>query len=164
MKKTSIQVFNTTIRSEGEFIFVKPVCDFFQIDYKNQVEKIREDPILAECSGKKANVPLFGDNYPRVYLTRRGFIRWIQVINAMTVPEHVQEAFVRYQADIFEFMYGSVEQESELRSLVKEDHRIDDQLKVLVRERRLIRAALKQTLADRYQYALSFDNQRALNQ
>lgn len=75
----------------------------------------------------------------------------------------MQETFARYQADIFDFMFGSIEQESELRVLVKEESRIDDQFKVLVREKRLIRAALKQTLDDRYQYAISFDNQRALN-
>jgi hypothetical protein len=164
MENTSIQVFNTTIKSEGEHIFIKPVCDFFQIEYKNQVEKILSDPILAESHGKKRNNSLFGDNYPRIYLNRKGFIRWIQLINPKTLPPILQESFLRYQADIFDFMYGTAEQESNLISLVKEDNRTEEELNILNRQRRLIKAELRKALRARYQYAINFNNQQSLNQ
>ena len=78
METTALKMFESTVSYEGDQIFVKPLCDFFKIDYQNQVERIRNDSILANSYGKNRNKMVFGDNYPRVSLDKKGFIRWIQ--------------------------------------------------------------------------------------
>jgi len=163
MENTSIQAFNATIKTEGDYIFVKPVCDFFNIEYNNQVERIKVDSILSTCFGKKSNSLIFGDNYQRIYLTRKGFVRWIQLINPSLIPEELQERFVKYQADIFDFMFGTAEQEIRLRELVKEENRTEEDLTILRRQRRLVRVALRKALNDRFQLSITFNNPKFLD-
>lgn len=163
MENTSIQAFNATIKTEGDNIFVKPVCDFFNLEYNNQVERIKVDSILSICFGKKSNSLIFGDNYQRIYLTRKGFVRWIQLINPSLIPEELQERFVKYQADIFDFMFGTAEQEIRIRELVKEDNRTEEDLAILRRQRRLVRVALRKALNDRFQLSITFNNPKPLD-
>lgn len=156
METTQLSIFNRTIKTDDEYIFVKPLCDFFQIEYKNQVEKIRTDPILANSFGKKPKISLFGDNYPRVCLTKKGFVRWIQLINPTTLPEELRTKFIQYQTDIFDFFYGTAQEENEIRKLMEENQKIDEQLKELSTMKRNKRKALEAALYGRYQYALDF--------
>ncbi|MBS4014477.1 MAG: hypothetical protein KGZ97_12105 [Bacteroidetes bacterium] len=55
MKTTEIQVFENAVKFAEEYIWLKPVCDFFQINYENQTRKIKSDSILANQSTKKSN-------------------------------------------------------------------------------------------------------------
>ena len=79
METTALTMFNQTVKYEQEYIWLKPVCDFFKINYENQTRKIKNDPILANQSTKKSNSLMFGDKYPRILLTKKGFIRWVQL-------------------------------------------------------------------------------------
>lgn len=110
-------MFTDTVMEDNGHIFVKPLCDFFEIEYKNQVEKIRNDEILANSFGKNRNNSLFGDNYPRVSLDKKGFIRWIQTIKPSTVRECFRESFIQYQNLIFDYLYGSAEKHERIRML-----------------------------------------------
>lgn len=156
METTSVQVFQNTIMYEGEYIFVKPLCDFFKIDYQNQVEKIRNDAILSNSYGKNPNKTVFGDNYPRVFLTKKGFVRWIQLINPATLPLELQGKFIEYQTDIFDYFYGTAQEENDIRRLLDEKLKIDSQLKVLAAQKRNTIKMLDSALYGRYQYQLDF--------
>lgn len=156
METTQLSIFNRTIKTDDEYIFVKPLCDFFQIDYENQVDKIRNDAILSLQSVKKPNEKLFGENRPRICLSKKGFIRWIQLINPKTLPEKLQVLFMEYQTDIFDFFYGTAQEENEIRKLMEENQKIDEQLKELSTMKRNKRKALEAALYGRYQYALDF--------
>jgi len=156
METTSVQIFQNTIRYEGEYIYVKPLCDFFKIDYQNQVEKIRNDAILSNSYGKNPNKTVFGDNYPRVFLTKKGFVRWIQLINPATLPRELQEKFVEYQTDIFDYFYGTAQEENDIKRLLDEKMKIDSQLKVLAAQKRNTIKMLDSALYGRYQYQLDF--------
>ena len=158
MEKNQLSVFNHTIKSEEEYIFVKPLCDFFKIDYENQVDKIRNDVILSLQSVKKPNEKLFGENRPRVCLTKKGFIRWIQLINPNTLPINQQVQFLQYQTDIFDFFYGTAQEENEIRRLMAEQQRIDQQLKELSAQKRNVHKSLTSALYGRYQYQLDFSS------
>jgi hypothetical protein len=158
MEKNQLSVFNHTIKSEEEYIFVKPLCDFFKIDYENQVDKIRNDVILSLQSVKKPNEKLFGENRPRVCLTKKGFIRWIQLINPNTLPINQQVQFLQYQTDIFDFFYGTAQEENEIRRLMEEQQRIDQQLKELSAQKRNVHKSLNAALYGRYQYQLDFSS------
>ncbi len=164
METTALKMFESTVRYEGDQIFVKPLCDFFKIDYQNQVERIRNDSILASSYGKNRNKMVFGDNYPRVSLDKKGFIRWIQLINPSILPEDMRENFVNYQTLIFDFFYGSAEQENSIQILVNRSQYLDEQLRELARQKRMVKKHLTQVLNERYQYSINFNEQTAITQ
>ena len=76
-----LQVFDETIIREEGYIFIKPLCDFFGINPENQGDRIKSDPILAKSSLKKPMKTTNSNNYPRICLDKKGFVRWIQIIN-----------------------------------------------------------------------------------
>ena len=110
MNSTDVKMFSDTIQYKKGNIWVKPVCDFFQINTRNQYQRIKNDPILGSLVGK--NLPNMGeiDEKGRIFLTRKGFIRWIQTINANTISQDFREQFIIYQNVIFDFLYGSLEE------------------------------------------------------
>lgn len=116
MKATDLDLFHKTVQMyDQSYIWIKPVCDFFGINYENQTRKISSDAILANQSTKKSNSLIFGDNYLRVLLTKKGFIRWIQLINANTIADNLREQFIKYQSLVFDFLYGSFEENEAIR-------------------------------------------------
>jgi NAD-dependent DNA ligase len=116
MENATLQMFHTTIRFHQDMIWIKPVCDFFQIDVRNQHKKIKNDPILQKLVGK--NTPDFGeiDNNGRILLTKKGFLRWIQIINPNTITKHLQEKFIQFQLLVFDYLLGSFENEDTIRT------------------------------------------------
>lgn len=156
MENLQLSIFSRTVKTEDEFIFVKPLCDFFKIDYENQVDKIRNDAILSLQSGKKPNEKLFGENRPRICLTKKGFVRWIQLINPNTLPEELRIKFIQYQTDIFDFFYGTAQEENEIKHLIEKKQKIETQIKELNAEKLQTNKALDSALYGRYQYQLEF--------
>lgn len=94
--------------ADGDW-FVKPICDFFKIDYENQVKRINRDKICQTDTGKKADESVFGDNIPRLTLQDRGFSRWIQIINPSIVAGELREKFELFQANIFQYLWSGSE-------------------------------------------------------
>ena len=90
-----------------------PLCDFFGITYKWQITVIKSDPILKNEWKKTSSEMQFGDNRSRVCLTKKGFIRWVQLLNVNLVREELRERFIQYQAFIFDFMYGGLDRKEE---------------------------------------------------
>lgn len=129
MESTALVMFRETVQYSGQNIWVRPVCEFFQLDVRNQHKKIKNDPILGKLVGK--NTPVFNeneklvaknhtdlgeiDNNGRILLSKKGFVRWIQIINANTVVEHLQEKFSIYQEFVFDYLYGSAEDEEQIK-------------------------------------------------
>lgn len=117
-------IFEETIKQVDGEIFVKPLTDFFGIDYPNQVERINRDKILKNQFGKNRFKSVFGDNIPRVTLSRKGFVRWIQILNPALVRVELREKFIDYQERVFDYLYAnSVEKDDQAatnyRRLVK---------------------------------------------
>ena len=75
------QVFNKTVRGEDEHIFIKPLCDFFGINPKNQEDKIKNGPILAKSSLKKPMKTTGSNNHPCICPDKKEFVRWAQIIS-----------------------------------------------------------------------------------
>jgi hypothetical protein len=126
METTSLDLFKkTVIFNENDCIFIQPLCDFFEINRENQQRIIKNDAILSNHSTKKSNEFLFGDNYPRTCLTKKGFIRWIQILNVTIVREDLKDKLIEYQTMIFDYLYGeavipSIKKEAELLSRNRE--------------------------------------------
>jgi hypothetical protein len=115
METTALTMFNSTIKYSGEEIFVKPFCDFFQIDYDNQCRIINNSTLLKKSAGKNTSIMLFGDNFKRITLTKQGFITWILQINPQILQVNLREKLIEYQSLIFDFMFGSVQREEKAR-------------------------------------------------
>ncbi len=116
MNDNALQMYQKTVgTSNNETIFVSLVCDFFGIDTENQLDRIKNDHILKNCYGKKPDKMVFGDNYPRIFLTKKGFIRWIDTLNPNIIGASTRENFMVYQSLLFDFMIGSFEKEQTMK-------------------------------------------------
>lgn len=129
METTALAMFRQTVQYSGQNIWVKPVCEFFELDVRNQHRKIKNDPILGKLVGKNTpdldeNEKLVGKNHTdlgeidsngRILLSKKGFVRWIQIINSNTIVEHLREKFNLFQEFVFDYLYGSVEDEEQIK-------------------------------------------------
>ncbi len=107
MEQKTLNIFKQTVVEEKDLIWIKPLCDFFDLSAQNQHRKLKNDLILANLWTKKSTD--FGeiDKNGRILLTKIGFVRWIQLINYNTVREDLRDSFVEYQAMILDYLYGS---------------------------------------------------------
>lgn len=129
MESNELQIFNqTVIQPENDCIFIQFLCDFFEINSENQRRIIQNDAVLSSQSTKKSSYLLFGDNRQRYALTKKGFIRWIQLINANTVKPELREKLAEYQTMIFDYLYGET-----LVPNIKRQYEIDVRMKELNR-------------------------------
>jgi hypothetical protein len=129
METTALAIFRETVQYSGQNIWVKPVCEFFKLDVQNQYRKIKNDPILGKLYGKntadfKENGELVGkntadlgeiDNNGRILLSKKGFLRWIQIINGNTINGLLRERFIIFQELIFDYLYGSAHDEEQIK-------------------------------------------------
>lgn len=157
METAEVKMFTDTIRyDEKEMIWVKPLCDFFQIDTKYQYQRIKNDAVLGKLVGK--NRPDLGriDDNGRIFLTQKGFLRWVQTINANTINDQLRDMFILYQSLIFDFFHGSAEERAHISRVNKE---IQEWKQVYSEAGNMVRkkqSELTELLNHRYQYRLDF--------
>lgn len=163
METTALIMFQRTVKYEDSLIWIKPLCEFFEISVQNQQRKLKNDGILGNLWIKKSTDLGKIDENGRILLSKKGFLRWIMIINMNTVSENLRPKFIQYQELISDFLYGSFEQENNIRRLYAESNSIDDQMKELARRKRMNRKALNMALYDRYQYSLPFNEQSSIS-
>jgi hypothetical protein len=156
METNSLKMFTETVKETDNMIWVRPVCDFFKIDVRNQHKNIKNDAILSKMVGK--NTPSFGgiDDYGRIWLTKKGFIRWIQIINPNIIPTQLQEQFIDYQEKISDFLLGSMEEHEMIAATNNRLQNLKGQYSQLGNQIRQTQKELQQLLNNRYQYRLPF--------
>lgn len=115
MEKNTLQMFQTAIQYHNDLIWVKPLCDYFDIHVRNQHKKIKNDPILQKLVRK--NIPDLGgiDKNGRILLTKKGFIRWIQIINPATIKDELKQKFIQFQSLVMDYLFGNFEKEEQIR-------------------------------------------------
>jgi len=111
MENNQLAMFNDTIKVQEDVIFVQPFCDFFGIQYKNQLKIINNNRFCQSGVCKKRSMLLFNDNRERICLTKRTFIAWVLQINPQIVHPNLQENLLLYQTLIFDYMFGNLEKE-----------------------------------------------------
>ena len=176
METATLKMFSDTIKNENGLIWIKPVCDFFKLHVKNQYHNIKKDPILTKLVQKnrpdldknenlvRKNVPVFGeiDKNGRILLSRKGFLRWIQIINPNTIPEDIRDAFILYQGMVVDFLFGSVE---EHETITKVNYELQQWKQKYCEAGTMIRkkqAELTLLLNTRYQYRIEFNKPKFL--
>ncbi len=95
----------TIVKAEDDKVFIELACKFFGINLLNQTERIRKDEICKSDFGKNHSEAVFGDKRLRLCLGKKGFIRWIQIINTAIVRKELRELFVQYQVAVFDYLY-----------------------------------------------------------
>lgn len=163
METTALKMFDSTIRKdENDRIFVQPLCAFFKIDTDYQVEKIKNDQILGKSYEKNRNNFIFGDNYPRVSLDKKGFLRWIQLLNPNTVEESLRETFILYQELVFDYLYGSTELHLAIKNTRRElevwNTKYSESGIMIQRKKK----ELDELLNNMFQYKLPFEEQKQI--
>lgn len=172
MNATALKMFSETVKYENNYIWVKPVCDFFQLHDKNQYQKIKKDLILGNLVGKNrpdsgenknlgdGNRPDLGkiDANGRIFLSRKGFVRWIQIINANTVDENLRDLFVTYQAFIFDFLYGSAEENDRTKASYLRLQKLERLKDKINNEIKREKSKVGKYLQARFQTQLEFPN------
>jgi hypothetical protein len=99
---------------------------------------------------------MFGDNYPRFSLDKKGFIRWIQIINPNIVAVELRASFVLYQELIFDYLYGNTEEQMMIAKLNSKLQAMKSQYSLLGNEIRITQRNLFDALNKRFQYSLPF--------
>lgn len=129
MNDLQVILKETVQRTEDEYVFVDPVCEFFGIRTKTQLERINRDPICQSDSRKNSCQSLFGDKRRRLSLGKRGFIRWIQIISPEIVSSNLRELFQNYQVAVFDYLYlGAQHKTQQLEDLKQFNTNIDKAL------------------------------------
>jgi hypothetical protein len=151
---------------QNDAIFVQPICDLFQINGQNQVRLIKKDPILSKEWTKKSDEFAFGDNHLRICLTKKGFVRWIQIINPNIVASELREKLENFQTFVFDYIYGDG-----LLPNIHKIYHIDIQIKRINKEITERMLELKQLKEERksleglnyLQLGLNFPDERKTN-
>lgn len=127
-KEGEIAFYTSAVKfADEDHIFVKPVCEYFGIKYKHQATKFSEDLILKRESRKFSHVPTFGDHQRHLAVTKRGFIRWVQLTNSSICHPSVAEKFEQFQLLIFDILYsGSIIKDQYIQYVKKEMKELDE--------------------------------------
>lgn len=94
---------------DADHIAIKPVCDFFDINYRNQLDRIKKHEMLNQLCGKNHMVA-FDNRLRSMYsFPKHGFLMWIYGINPKIVASHLRENFITFQMLVHEFVFGAVQ-------------------------------------------------------
>ena len=162
METTALKMFTETVHEENNLIWVRPVCDFFQIDVQNQYIKIKNDAILSKLYGKNSTDLGKNDKNGRILLTKKGFIRWIQIINPNIIPAELRDRFIEYQEKVSDFLLGSIEEHQAIASANNRLQQLKASYSETGNEIKRVQAELNELLNMRYQYRLPFANTAAV--
>jgi len=103
---------------------------------------------------------LFGDNYPRLCLDKKGFIPWIQLLNPNIIDKNLRPSFLIYQEMIFDFLYGAAEEQKMIGSLNAKLQNLKLNYSMIGIDIRNTQQKQLRVLNNRYQYSLSFTHQK----
>ena len=135
------------------------------LENENLVQKNRPDSGQNENLVRK-NIPDFGeiDKNGRILLSRKGFLRWVQIINPNIIPEDFRDNFILYQEMVSDFLFGSVE---EHETITRVNHELQQwkqkysEAGTMVKKKQ---AELTLLLNTRYQYRIDFKQTITLGQ
>jgi len=84
---------------------VKPICEALGIDYSGQLQKLKEDPILASVMGLSPTTGKDGKTYEMQCLPLKYSLGWLFRIDSRNVKESAREAVLKYQILCYDVLY-----------------------------------------------------------
>ncbi|MBZ0246319.1 MAG: phage antirepressor N-terminal domain-containing protein [Cyclobacteriaceae bacterium] len=165
MKTSTLQMFNATIKYHDDVIFIKPFCDFFGIQYDNQTRRINSNPLLKRSVLKNTDMLLFGDERPRLTLTKQGFTTWILQLNVKIVHVSLREKLIEYQTLIFDFLFGKVEREEEIKVVVQRRDKLKRLKSIISSELNACQDRIENYISGRFNQAqLQFSQPKSISE
>jgi len=156
METTALTMFTATVKFIDDKIAIKPFCEFFGLDYRNQKDRIKQDPILNQLCGNFHTVAQDLKQREMFCLTKRGFIRWIDRISPQNVAPELREKFIEFQILIDEHLNGSEQEQKYIAGLNNELQLLQQQYSEMGNRIKQARKDLFAALNKRYQYSLPF--------
>lgn len=107
MENQDLVIFKSAVKEvENQFIALKPCCEFFELDYKYQVERVRTDFLMGQLVGKNPLVAADGKERDMVSLPKSGFLRWAYTLNPNNIAENHRQNFIKFVTLIHEYLFG----------------------------------------------------------
>jgi hypothetical protein len=107
MESNDLVIFKNAVQETGNnFIALKPCCEFFELDYKYQVERVRTDFLMGQLVGKNPLVAADGKERDMVSLPKSGFLRWVYTLNPNNIAENHRQNFIKFVTLIHEYLFG----------------------------------------------------------
>lgn len=164
METTALSMFTATVKFIDDRIAIKPFCEFFGLDFQNQTDRIKRDPILNQLYGNFHTVAQDSKQRAMFCLTKRGFIRWIDRLSPQNVAENLREKFIQFQILIDEYLNGSEEEKKLIGHLNYRLQSLKSQYAAIGLEIQRVNKELFTAISNRYQYSLPFlQNTKELN-
>lgn len=134
MTKNEIQLFQETIIEHEDHVFIKPICDFFEINYENQQRILKKHPVLSNFTDLKVDDVHFLDKKKRTSLPKQQFLVWILGLPYQICREDLREKFAFYQSNIFDYLFGAVKMNDQIRKDLLRKKIIETQMKAYKKE------------------------------
>ena len=162
MESTALKMFTETVKEENNIIWIKPLCDFFQINVQNQHRKLKNDAVFGKLWTKKSAD--FGeiDKNGRIMLTKKGFLRWIQIINPNLISDDLREKFTEYQEKVSDYLFGTMEEHEAISATMQQLNDWKTRYSEAGNMVKQKQKELQELLNQRYQYRLPFTEAKQL--
>lgn len=154
MENQELEIFKGAIFMSDKDVAIKPCCEAFGIQYRNQIDRIKNDHILAKLVRKNSLVGADGKVREMVCLPIGGFLRWVNTINAGTVADKNRQTFNIFLETIHEYLMGSLnptmkfeQKQAELYRLNREIQYTEGQIELKKSELADLKEQLKQLKA-----------------
>ena len=106
MNQEQLVIFQKVIqKTENEQIAVRPICEYFEINYDNQLKHIKKDVILSQLYTQSRQLGSDGRSWDMISLPKDGVARWLNTINASLVTELHRNNFIDFLMALHEFLY-----------------------------------------------------------
>jgi hypothetical protein len=154
--KTDQVIYKKTVRFiDEEHIAIKPLCDFFGIDYQHQARKFKEDKFLQQLSCKNTTVAFDGRQRSMISVQKDAFLLWVCGISHNIVDPNLREKFIEFKLHIheyFERLQGDAsfyrQKFFELKELINQDASINFTRVKLTYDRKTIRKRMLDIIDD----------------
>lgn len=107
MQKQELEVFESAVQViENDYIAIKPCCEFFEIDYRKQLARIKTDIVTSQLCSKQIIVAADGKQREMYSLPKSGFLRWIYTLNAGSIAGKNGQKFNSFVVLLHEYLFG----------------------------------------------------------
>lgn len=133
-----------------KYVAIKPICEALGVDYSTQLNRLKEDEILASVMGLRPITGADGKTYEMRVLPIRFVFGWLFTINPKNVKPEVKNQVIAYRMECYNALFDTFTKRT---SILKEKsayqleiERLEEELKS--DEKYLKIQALKTSMSD----------------
>jgi len=115
--------------ADGKLVPIRPICDVFGISYQSQIDKIKDDEILAPTLRLSISVASDGKDREMQCLPYKYIFGWLFTINPKNVSPESAELVKLYKAVCYDILYNNLADKSDF--LEEKQKMLDEKLSEL---------------------------------